>query len=361
MRTADFHFDLPEDRIAQSPTATRDASRLLVVHRKTRTREHRSFPDLEAFLKPGDLLVRNDSRVIPARLRGRKEGTGAAVEILLIEEIGINRWWTMLKPGKRIRPGTNILLNERHGGVSPWQAVVEEKNIEGHCLLRFGDPTGENISSQLDRLGELPLPPYIARPDGPTASDYERYQTIYAGLPGSVAAPTAGLHFTQSFLERVLTNGVRVANVTLHVGAGTFAPVKVEDLDHHVMHEERYLVPQETARAVEQTQATGGRVIAVGTTSLRVLESACAFEAGRWRLVPGIGRTRLFVRPPAEFRLVDGLLTNFHLPESTLLMLVCAFASPGSMHGRDFMLETYNEAVREGYRFFSYGDAMLIL
>jgi S-adenosylmethionine:tRNA ribosyltransferase-isomerase len=349
MRVADFDYELPPELIAQTPAASRDASRLLVLDRSRRTLVHRKFVDLPEYLRPGDLLVLNNSRVIPARLRATKLPTGSAVEVLLVEEIGTNDWWVMLRPGKRVRAGTILKFPESV------EATVLEKNEEGHCRLRFtGTP---EILEAADRFGEVPLPPYIAREQAPGEQDRERYQTVYAGPKGSVAAPTAGLHFTPALLESLRARGIATAEVTLHVGLGTFAPVKAETIAEHRMHSERFELGESTARKIAETKAARGRVIAVGTTSLRVLESAAALETP---IKAARGRTRLFVYPPYRFKVVDALLTNFHLPQSTLLMLVSAFASPEKEDGRAWILQAYAEAVRERYRFFSYGDAMLI-
>jgi S-adenosylmethionine:tRNA ribosyltransferase-isomerase len=357
VRTADFDYHLPPELIAQQPAGQRDASRLLVLDRKTGNMAHRQFTDLPDYMRAGDVVVFNDSRVIPARLRGRKPSSGGEVELLLVEENAANDWWTMLRPGKRVRVGTEIELHDRAGQPAGWHAVVTAKNDEGHCRLQFSG--GENILAKLDEIGEVPLPPYIERPEHfDQAADRERYQTVYARAAGSVAAPTAGLHFTPKILETLRARGVDTAFVTLHVGLGTFAPVKADDLAQHVMHEERYVLPEAAAETIRQARAHGGRVIAAGTTTVRVLES-CADADGQLR--PGAGRTRIFIHPPYSFRVVDALITNFHLPQSTLLMLVSAFAASGGLLGRELMLRAYAEAVRERYRFFSYGDAMLIV
>ena len=279
------------------------------------------------------------------------------MELLLVEESAPNEWWTLLRPGKRVRPGTEIHLTWNSGQASDVRAVVQEKNAEGHCLVRF---TGTaNILGELDALGEIPLPPYIERAVG--AEDDARYQTVFAQPVGSVAAPTAGLHFTPQLLDELRTRGVQIHFVTLHVGLGTFAPVKAEKLADHVMHEERFELPATTAAAINAAKREGRRVIAVGTTTVRVLESAAQLSAFNFQLSASQGRTRIFIHPPYQFRIVDALLTNFHLPQSTLLMLVSAFAAPGELRGRELILSAYAEAVRERYRFFSYGDAMLIL
>jgi S-adenosylmethionine:tRNA ribosyltransferase-isomerase len=355
--TADFHYDLPPELVAQEPAGRRDASRLLVLRRADGAVAHRNFPDLLEYLRPGDALVLNDSRVIPARLRGRKPETGGEVEVLLAEEQGTNDWWVMLKPGKRVRPGTRIQFHCSDGSPASLAATVCEKSQEGLYRLAFSG--AEDIRNALGGVGEVPLPPYIARPAGPLAGDGERYQTVFARPAGSVAAPTAGLHFTRELLDQARAMGIQVGWVTLHVGLGTFAPVKVERLAEHRMHEEAFVLPAETAELITATRRRGGRVVAVGTTSVRVLESVAAVHAGQ--LVPGAGRTGIFIYPPYSFRVVDALLTNFHLPESTLLMLVSAFATPGELHGREMVLGAYAIAAAERYRFFSYGDAMLIL
>jgi S-adenosylmethionine:tRNA ribosyltransferase-isomerase len=355
MRTEEFHYDLPGELIAQEPARERDASRLLVVDRKTGTRMHTRFPALLDYIKPGDLLVMNNSKVIPARLRAIKPETGGSVEILLVEEVCTNQWWVMLKPGKRVRIGTKLRLIERGGQASLITAQAQEKSEEGHYRLTF-DGTGD-IAQAVHELGEIPLPPYIQRPSGTTDQDLRRYQTVYAGPAGSVAAPTAGLHFTPELLQQIRRKGIETAELTLHVGLGTFAPVKVTNVHEHHMHEERFEIPTHTADLVNRARAEGRRVIAIGTTSLRVLESATEGN----QLQAGTGRTAIFIYPPYRFKMVDALLTNFHLPESTLLMLVSAFASPGSTEGRKWILESYAEAVRDRYRFFSYGDAMLLL
>ncbi len=372
MRTSDFDFHLPPELIAQFPTAQRDDSRLLVLHRGTARIEHKNFRDVMDYFHAGDVLVLNNSRVIPARLRGTNSQTGGAFEILLLEENSTNDWWAMMKPGKRAKVGTQIQIAENIS------ATVVATNLEGHRRLMFSGT--ENIINELDAIGELPLPPYIERDQNNLpASDKERYQTVFAKPAGSVAAPTAGLHFTEKLLAEIRARGVEICFVTLHVGLGTFAPVKAETLAEHIMHEERYEVSEATAKAVNTAKSEGRRVIAVGTTSVRVLESAAegrarhSVRAGdvsqsigahgvtRPTILAGTGRTKIFIYPPSTFKIVDALLTNFHLPCSTLLMLVSAFAAPGEMRGRETILSAYAEAVRERYRFFSYGDAMLLL
>jgi S-adenosylmethionine:tRNA ribosyltransferase-isomerase len=357
VRTSDFDYHLPPELIAQEPATQRDQSRLLVLSRTDGSMEHRRFSDLPHYLRPGDVLVLNDSRVIPARLRGRNARSGGEFELLLLEENGRNDWWVMLRPGRRARVGTEIVLTNLDGTPAKARASVVEVNPEGHRRLRFEGVS--DVVQRLDKLGEVPLPPYIERAaPNLRAEDRERYQTIYARVNGSVAAPTAGLHFTQPLLDQLREMGVAVRHVTLHVGLGTFAPVKADRLEGHAMHEERYEVSRETADLLNQAKAAGKRIVAVGTTVVRVLEAA-AFTTGR--LAAGSGRTRIFLHPPCQFRMADAMLTNFHLPCSTLLMLVCAFAGPGTTGGRDRILTAYAEAIRERYRFFSYGDAMLIL
>jgi S-adenosylmethionine:tRNA ribosyltransferase-isomerase len=355
MRTADFDYPLPDHLIAQSPAPARDQSRLLMLERASGRILH--FPSFRAFpqlLCSGDLLVLNNTRVLPARLRGQKIAGSGQIEILLLEEIGVNDWWVMLRPGKRVRPGAKIAFRPRHGKAARLEAQVVEKNAEGHCRLRFSSPG--NIAHQLDDWGEVPLPPYIAR--APIERDQQRYQTVYAQASGSVAAPTAGLHFTEKLIQEIKRLGIEMHYLTLHVGAGTFAPVKAATLEEHIMHEERFVLRHETAAAINSAKRSGRRVVAVGTTTLRVLESVAARSGGE--LTGSEGRTRLFIHPPFRFKVADALLTNFHLPQSTLLMLVSAFAAPGETGGREMVLRAYAEAVREGYRFFSYGDAMFI-
>ncbi len=377
MRTADFDFLLPEELIAQTPLSRREASRLLVLDRSAGKIAHHKFVDLLDYFDPGDVLVLNDSRVIPARLRGNNARTGGEFEILLLEEKNQNDWWCLLRPGKRARVGTQIILRPREGTVPQHHdpelhATVAEINDEGHRRLRFEGVA--DIKDQLDSFGEVPLPPYIRRASSnELESDRERYQTVFAKARGSVAAPTAGLHFSQAFLEKARALGVRVCFVTLHVGLGTFAPVKTEVLSGHKMHEEGFDVPQDTAREINSAKTDGRRIIAVGTTTLRVLESLAIASTNKplpdstiqrlpdSMIRSGPGRTNIFIYPPFDFRVVDMLLTNFHLPRSTLLMLVSAFAAPKNTRGRELILSAYSAAIAERYRFFSYGDAMLIL
>jgi S-adenosylmethionine:tRNA ribosyltransferase-isomerase len=357
MRTADFDYDLPEELIAQNPSARRDDSRLLVMDRETARVEHRHFQSFPEYLNPGDVLVMNDTRVIPARLRAKNARTAGRFELLLVEEAGLNDWWVMVRPGRRAPPGTRLSLLDGDGGLTGIEGTVKEVSPEGHRRIQFSGT--ENIVRAADRIGEVPLPPYIRRSTrAGMEADRERYQTVYAAREGSVAAPTAGLHFTEETLRRVRARGAAVGFVTLHVGLGTFAPVKADDLTQHTMHEESYALEPDTVAAIEKAKSVGGRVIAVGTTTLRVLESVAAASQGK--LSPARGRTRIFVYPPYRFQVVDALLTNFHLPCSTLLMLVSAFASPGRLDGRPRVLEAYAEAIAQRYRFFSYGDAMFI-
>lgn len=340
MKTSDFYYDLPEELIAQNPLEDRSSSRLLVLDRKTGEREHRVFRELVEFLNPGDCLVVNNTRVIPARLMGVKEGTGAGIEVLLLKRCEDNVWETLVKPGKKARPGARISF-----GDGLLTGEVLEVVEEGNRRIRF---FYEGIFEEiLDRLGQMPLPPYITH----QLKDKNRYQTVYAKHEGSAAAPTAGLHFTPELLKTIEDKGVKLAHVTLHVGLGTFRPVKVEDVTQHHMHSEFYLIEEEQAKLINETRAAGGRVICVGTTSCRTLESA-ADEAGV--LHAGSGWTDIFIYPGYRFKMMDALITNFHLPESTLLMLVSAFA------GKEHVMGAYKEAVEEKYRFFSFGDAMYI-
>jgi len=357
VRTAEFNFDLPAGLIAQHPAPHRDESRLLILHRADETVAHRRFRDLAGIFRAGDVLVLNNSRVIPARLRGTNARTGGKFEVLLLEEVEVNNWWVMLRPGKSARVGTQVVFSDNSPAVRI-SATVEEVNDEGHRRLQFsGTP---DITHELDRLGEVPLPPYIARANSADmAEDKERYQTIYARIDGSVAAPTAGLHFTAELLDEIRGRGVKICFVTLHIGPGTFAPVKAETLAAHKMHEEKFELGEETVRAVNEAKSAGRRVFAVGTTTVRVLESVAFANSGKLNVYRG--KTRIFIHPPFPFQVVDALLTNFHLPCSTLLMLVSAFAAPGETRGREIILTTYAEAIRKRYRFFSYGDAMLIL
>ena len=359
MLTGEFDYVLPADRIAQTPAPERTASRLLVIDRASgEIHHHPRFTEVEQYLKPGDLLILNDSRVIPARLRARKPDTQGAVEMLLLEENEPLDWWVMLRPGKRVRTGTRLVILNPQGELTSLEATVLEKNEEGGCRLRFSGPV--EFRKAVEEWGETPLPPYMERKGGaPSPEDRVRYQTVYARHDGSVAAPTAGLHFTTDLLETLSRRGIEHRFVTLHVGHGTFAPVKAATAEEHVMHEERFSISEETCEAVNRARAEGRRIVAVGTTSVRVLETVGRANAGR--LVPGSGRTRIFIHPPQTIQMVDALITNFHLPCSTLLMLVSAFAAPGCHpKGRDLMQRAYQEAIDHQYRFFSFGDAMLI-
>ncbi len=354
MLTADFDYPLPPELIAQHPAPIRTASRLMVLHRSPPSLQPTVFERLPDFLRAGDVLVLNNSKVLPARLRGVRPEGGARVELLLLEPDPKAGWWALLRPGKRLRIGARIQLPIAPG--PPIEVRVMEKNEAGHCRVLF--PSHIDPVEYAFAFGELPLPPYIERVTQDPV-DRERYQTVYARESGSVAAPTAGLHFSGELLGQLARLGVQQCELTLHVGVGTFAPVKTARLADHAMHSERFCLPADSADRINQARAEGRRVIAVGTTSLRVLESVGREHGGR--LVPGNGRTRLFLHPPAEFRVVDGLLTNFHLPRSTLLMLVSAFATPGACAGRARVLDAYRLAVQLGFRFFSYGDAMLLL
>jgi S-adenosylmethionine:tRNA ribosyltransferase-isomerase len=358
MRTADFDFTLPPELIAQHPAPRRDDSRLLVWRRDNGRVEHRKFRELLEYLHAGDVLVLNNSRVIPARLRATQADSGGRFEILLVEENARNDWWAMLRPGKRARPGTPLVLQDTQGGPTAIRAMVLEVNEAGHRRLQFsGTP---DLKQELERLGEVPLPPYITRRNpNEMSEDRERYQTVFAQTGGSIAAPTAGLHFTPELLDQIRRRGVQVFFVTLHVGPGTFLPVKTGVLTGHRMHEERFELGEEAAHAVNAAKAAGRRVLAVGTTTVRVMESVAAQNGGK--LVKYSGKTGIFIHPPFRFQIVDGLLTNFHLPRSTLLMLVSAFAAPEATRGRKLTLSVYAEAIQAGYHFYSYGDAMFIL
>ncbi len=341
MKTSDFYYDLPKELIAQTPAEPRDSSRLLVLDRQSGETVHKHFFDIIDYLDEGDLLVCNDSRVLPARIYGIKEPTGARVEFLLLKQISGNRWETLCKPGKKAKKGARFSF-----GDGLLYATVAEVKDDGNRIVDF--ECDENFFSTLDKIGQMPLPPYITE----ELKDKERYQTVYSHELGSAAAPTAGLHFTTELMDKIKAKGVNIAYVTLHVGLGTFRPVKVDDVTKHKMHSEHYEVPEETAELIKKTKQSGKRVIAVGTTSCRTLESVAA-EHGE--VVPCEGYTEIFIYPGFEFKVLDGLITNFHLPESTLIMLVSAFA------GYDNIMNAYKTAVEERYRFFSFGDAMCIL
>jgi S-adenosylmethionine:tRNA ribosyltransferase-isomerase len=357
VRTADFDYPLPESLIAQAPLERRDDSRLLVLDRSRPELEHRHFRDLVELLPSPALLVFNDSRVIRARLRAQNSQSSGLFEVLLLEQNQANDWWAMVRPGKRAKLGGSLILRHPTRGNTGIVARVAEINEEGHRRLHFsGTP---DLLAELEELGELPLPPYIERPAGSRdPKDDARYQTIYAGQPGSIAAPTAGLHFTQELLAALEARGVNLARTTLHVGAGTFAPVKSELISDHHMHSECYTLDAINAEKINQARQAGTPIIAVGTTTLRVLESIARLNTHN--IVATQGRTDIFIYPPAEFQVVTSLITNFHLPQSTLLMLVSAFASPGRTEGRERILSAYGEAIEKRYRFFSYGDAMWI-
>lgn len=341
LRTSDYYFDLPEELIAQDPLEDRSSSRLLMLDRKSGEVQHNVFKNIIAYLKPGDCLVLNNTKVIPARLLGVKEDTGAAVEVLLLKRRENDVWETLVKPGKKLRPGAKMVF-----GDGLLKAEVLEVVEEGNRLIKF---YYEGIWEEvLDQLGEMPLPPYITH----KLQDKNRYQTVYAKYEGSAAAPTAGLHFTNELLAQLTAKGIRLAYVTLHVGLGTFRPVKVDNVLEHHMHTEYYQVSQDAADMINETKKNGGRVICVGTTSCRTVESA-ADENGN--MEECCGNTDIFIYPGYRFKVLDGLITNFHLPESTLVMLVSAFA------GRDHVLAAYEEAIAEKYRFFSFGDAMFII
>jgi len=341
MKTSDFFYDLPEELIAQDPLEDRTASRLLVLNRETGAIEHKIFSDVIDYLNEGDCLVINNTRVIPARLIGEKEDTGGKVEVLLLKRRANDVWETLVKPGKKLRPGARVTF-----GDGRLKAEILEIAEEGNRLVRF---YYEGIFEEiLDSLGEMPLPPYITH----KLEDKEMYQTVYAKYDGSAAAPTAGLHFTKELLSKIEEKGIKIASITLHVGLGTFRPVKVDDVNNHHMHTEWYEVNAEAADIINETKRNGGRVICVGTTSCRTIESV-ADENGYMKAKTG--ETDIFIYPGYKFKIMDGLITNFHLPESTLVMLVSAFA------GKENVLAAYETAVKERYRFFSFGDAMILI
>ena len=340
MKTSDFYFDLPEELIAQDPLEDRTSSRLLVLDKETGATEHHVFRDILDMVGPGDCMVLNNTKVIPARLYGFKEDTGAGIEILLLKRLEKDLWECLVKPGKKCKPGTRIVF-----GDGRLKAEIKATKDDGNRLIAF---EYEGIWEEvLDALGEMPLPPYITH----KLQDKNRYQTVYAKYEGSAAAPTAGLHFTRDLLEQIERKGVKIAYVTLHVGLGTFRPVKVDDVTNHHMHSEYYEVTEETARIVNETKANGGRIICVGTTSCRTVESASTEDG---KLHAGCGNTEIFIYPGYKFKILDALITNFHLPESTLVMLVSALA------GKEQVLNAYEEAIKERYRFFSFGDAMFV-
>ena len=340
MLLSDFDYDLPEERIAQVPIEPRNASRLMVLDPVEKTIEHRHFYDLKEYLEPGDTLIFNDTRVMPARLIGHRDQTGGKVEVFLLRRLDANHWETLVKPGKKAKPGNVIRF-----GAELSCTVTEHTDFGGRIVEFHYDGIFEEI---LDRLGETPLPPYIHE----KLEDKERYQTVYSKDAGSAAAPTAGLHFTKEMLENIRAMGVNIAYVTLHVGLGTFRPVKVEDVTQHKMHTEHYHISKETADLINETKKNGGRVISVGTTSTRTLESVATKNGC---ICEDEDDTSIFIYPGYEFKCIDGLVTNFHLPESTLIMLISAFA------GYDNVMNAYKIAVKEKYRFFSFGDACLFI
>ena len=341
LKTSDYYFDLPKELIAQDPLEDRSASRLLVMDRQTGATSHHIFKEICSFLKPGDCLVLNNTKVIPARLLGAKEDTGAAVEILLLKRMENDVWETLVKPGKKLRPGAKVVF-----GDGRLRAEILDVEEDGNRLVKFFyDGIWEEV---LDSLGEMPLPPYITH----KLQDKNRYQTVYAKFEGSAAAPTAGLHFTEELLKEIKEKGVDIARVTLHVGLGTFRPVKVDDVENHHMHSEFYMIDEEAAEKINRAKENGHKVICVGTTSCRTIESA-ADENGKLKACSGW--TEIFIYPGYQFKVLDELITNFHLPESTLVMLVSALA------GKENIMHAYEVAVQEKYRFFSFGDAMIIL
>ena len=340
MKVADFDYDLPEELIAQVPIKERDTSRLMVLHRENQTIEHKIFKDILEYLKPGDCLVRNITKVIPARLYGEKIDTKVPVEFVLLKQLQNNEWEVMVRPGRRLKKGAKVVF-----GNGILEAEILECMENGNRKVAF---TYEGIFHEiLEQIGLMPLPPYIHE----KLKEKTRYQTVYAKNEGSAAAPTAGLHFTEELLAKIKEKGVEIANVTLHVGIGTFRPVKVENIEEHKMHTEHFYIKSEDAEKINNTKKNGGRIIAVGTTSCRVLETVSKPDG---TVEPIEGDTNIFIYPGYKFKCLDALITNFHLPESTLLMLVSALA------GRDFVMKAYQEAVKEKYRFFSFGDAMFI-
>lgn len=350
MHINDFDYKLPEELIAQKPQKDRDKCRLMVLRRSDNSIDHRHFFDILEYLKEGDCLLLNDSKVIPARLYGIKKGTGARVEFLLIKRIEGDTWETMVRPGKRLKPGDSVVFSDEEG--KKLRAEILDYGEDGTRIVKM--EYDGILMERLEEIGSMPLPPYISRPSND--EDKDDYQTVYCHEEGSVAAPTAGLHFTTELLDKAKQKGVKIAFVTLHVGIGTFRPVKCETIEDHHMHFEEYSVSEETAEIVNQTILSGGRVISVGTTSTRTAESAACFDekSGRYLLKAGSGSTDIFIYPGYEFKIIESLITNFHLPKSTLMMLVSA------LYDREHILKAYDEAVREEYRFFSYGDAMFI-
>ena len=347
MRLSDFDYELPAELIAQEAAPVRDLARLLRLDRATGKCSHHRVADLDTLLEPGDVLVVNDTRVVPARLLGRREPSGGAVECLLLARLNAERWDALVHPGQKLKVGSRAVFE---AGGHRLELEVLARHYHGRRTIRLRAADGD-VDAAIDAIGHVPLPPYIKRPDRPV--DHERYQTVYAAARGSVAAPTAGLHFTPALIDRLRARGVERLTITLHVGYGTFEPVRTEDVEAHRVAAERYVVPESTATAVNRALDEGRRVVAVGTTTTRTLEAVARAHGGR--LAPAAGQTDLYIREPFDFRIVGGLLTNFHLPRSSLLLLVCALA------GRDTILAAYREAVDRRYRFYSYGDAMLIL
>ncbi len=340
MLVSEFDYNLPPELIAQTPLEPRHDSRLMVLNREKHMVSDYFFYDLPLFLKPGDLLVLNNTRVIPARLFAVKQGSSGMVEIFLLKQLSRNRWECLVRPGKRAKPGTSLIFDEGITG------QITGTVVDGGRVIEF--PPELDLRNWLERCGQTPLPPYITH----KLANPERYQTVYSRYEGSVAAPTAGLHFTPPLLEKIRQQGIQIQFLTLHVGMGTFRPVKTEVVEEHTMHPESFTLPDDLSQAIIRTKKAGGRVIAVGTTTVRVLESQALSPD---EVQPGSGETNIFIYPGYDFKIIDGLITNFHLPKSTLLMLTAAFA------GREFILESYRRAVETGYRFFSFGDAMLIV
>lgn len=350
-------YELPAELIAQQPLPQRDNSRLLVYDRKNDQIEHKQFKDIVGYFRAGDVLVLNNSKVIPARLHAYRPGKIEDIEILIIEQKDKNLWKVMANPARKLKPGTIICIKGKKNSVGEIEAEVVAKDSEGYRYIHFR--TDQPILNLLTMYGETPLPPYIQRPEGILPEDELRYQTVYASRPGSIAAPTAGLHFTATLLEKISELGVHIVFVTLHVGPATFIPVRTKRIEDHKMHSEPYEIDEIAAQIISTAKKKGSRIIAVGTTTVRVLETIALRHAGN--IVAETGRTDLYIYPPFNFMVVDALITNFHLPGSTLLMLVSAFVSPGDTRGREKILEIYRLAIQERYRFYSYGDAMLIL
>ncbi len=342
MKVSDFDFELPDELIAQFPAQRRDGSRMMVLDRVSGEPEIHPFTDFMSYIKPGDCLVLNDTRVLRARLFGIREGSGGRVQAFVLKQLGSRSWQCLLKPGRRMQPGAKVLMDGDEASFT-----VLEHNEDGTFNVEFDT---DDVLSLMERAGQVPLPPYITRT--PTADDTERYQTVYARNPGAVAAPTAGLHFTSEMLDELKSRGVRVVTLTLHVGAGTFKPVSAETVEEHVMHEERFFLTEEAAETINRTRDEGGRIVCVGTTTVRVLES-CVVPGTR-KVAPRSGSTSIFLYPPYKAIVPDALLTNFHLPQSTLIMLVCTFAD------KERVFAAYRKAVENGMRFYSYGDCMLL-